>query len=94
MNNTENRPLCYCVTGSPGAEFHVEIGYTDTIEKTKFNIFDIVENFYIKIMEWYLMKIASRILLLFIIIFIFSIHTCAITNDVDVEEFSIHEMNT
>ena len=51
MNNTENRPLCYCVTGSPGAEFHVEIGYTDTIEKTKFNIFDIVENFYIKIME-------------------------------------------
>ena len=40
------------------------------------------------------MKIASRILLLFIIIFIFSIHTCEITNDVDVEEFSIHEMNT
>ncbi len=38
--------------GTPGGEFHVELGETATWNKTQFNIFDIAENIYIKIMEW------------------------------------------
>lgn len=38
--------------GTPGAEFHVEWGNTSTIEITEFNVFDMAENLYIKIMEW------------------------------------------
>ena len=40
------------IGGSPGTEFHVEWGTTGTWEATKFNIFDVAENIYIKIMEW------------------------------------------
>ena len=38
--------------GSPGGEFHVEWGTTNTLPKTKFNIYDIARYVYIKIMEW------------------------------------------
>jgi RHS repeat-associated protein len=38
--------------GTPGAEFHVEWGETETIEATSFNIFDFARDIYIKIMEW------------------------------------------
>ena len=38
--------------GTPGAEFHVEWGKTGTVPGTQFNIFDVAEDIYIKIMEW------------------------------------------
>ena len=38
--------------GTPGGEFHVEWGETATWNATRFNIFDVAENVYIKIMEW------------------------------------------
>ena len=38
--------------GTPGGEFHVEWGETATWTATQFNIFDVAENIYIKIMEW------------------------------------------
>ena len=40
------------VAGSPGGEFHVEWGKTFTIPGTEFNIFDVSESIYRKIMEW------------------------------------------
>lgn len=38
--------------GTPGGEFHVEWGETVTWDATRFNIFDVVEDIYIRIMEW------------------------------------------
>ena len=38
--------------GTPGGEFHVEWGETATWNITRFNIFDVAKNIYIKIMEW------------------------------------------
>lgn len=38
--------------GTHGGEFHVEWGETATWTATQFNIFDVAENIYIKIMEW------------------------------------------
>ena len=38
--------------GTPGGEFHVEWGQTKTDESTRFNIFDVARDVYIKIMEW------------------------------------------
>ena len=38
--------------GTHGGEFHVEKGETATWNATRFNIFDVAENIYIKIMEW------------------------------------------
>ena len=38
--------------GSPGGEFHVEWGKNFTIPGTEFNIFDVSESIYRKIMEW------------------------------------------
>ena len=38
--------------GVPGGEAHVEFGNTGTINKTTFNIFDVVNNFFDDIMEW------------------------------------------
>ena len=38
--------------GTPGGEFHVEWGETATWNATRFNIFDVAEDVYIKIMEW------------------------------------------
>ena len=38
--------------GSPGGEFHVEWGTTDTLRNTQFNIYDVARSVYIKIMEW------------------------------------------
>ena len=38
--------------GTTGGEFHVEWGETATWNVTRFNIFDVAENIYIKIMEW------------------------------------------
>ena len=38
--------------GTPGGEVHVEWGETVTWGKTQFNIFDVAEGIYIKIMEW------------------------------------------
>ena len=38
--------------GTPGGEFHVEWGETATWNSTRFNIFDVAEDIYIKIMEW------------------------------------------
>ena len=38
--------------GTPGGEIHVEWGETATWNAIHFNIFDVAENIYIKIMEW------------------------------------------
>lgn len=38
--------------GTPGGEFHVEWSETSTWSSTRFNIFDIAKDIYIKIMEW------------------------------------------
>ena len=38
--------------GTPGGEFHVEWGETATWNATRFNIFDVSKDVYIKIMEW------------------------------------------
>lgn len=38
--------------GTPGGEFHTEWGSTTTWDFTQFNIFDVAENVYSKIMEW------------------------------------------
>lgn len=38
--------------GTPGGELHVEWGETFTWNATRFNIFDIARDVYIKIMEW------------------------------------------
>ena len=38
--------------GTPGGELHIEWGGTGTWKKTQFNIFDVAENIYAKIMEW------------------------------------------
>ena len=38
--------------GTPGGEFHVEWGETNTLDKMHFNIYDVAEQIYIKIMEW------------------------------------------
>ena len=38
--------------GTPGVEFHVDWGETGTLNATRFNIFDVLNNAYIKIMEW------------------------------------------
>ena len=38
--------------GTPGGEFHVEWGETSTWKETRFNIFDVAKNIYIKVMEW------------------------------------------
>ncbi|MDD7635687.1 MAG: RHS repeat-associated core domain-containing protein [Clostridiales bacterium] len=38
--------------GTPGGEFHVEWGETATLNATRFNVFDVAEELYIKIMEW------------------------------------------
>ena len=57
-DDIENR-MYYGVTESIGigigatvAEMHVEWGETDTLEKTKFNVFDELDKVYIRIMEW------------------------------------------
>ena len=36
--------------GTPGGEFHVEWGKTWNV--IRFNVFDVAEDIYIKIMEW------------------------------------------
>ena len=38
--------------GIPGAEGHVEWGETVTLPNTRFNLFDVAQSVYIKIMEW------------------------------------------
>ncbi len=38
--------------GTPGGELHIEWGETTTWSVTRFNIFDVGEKIYIKIMEW------------------------------------------
>ena len=38
--------------GTPGGEFHVGLSDTVNVEYTRFNIFDIADALYIKIMEW------------------------------------------
>ena len=38
--------------GTPGGELHIEWGKVSTWDATKFNIFDIAKDIYIKIMEW------------------------------------------
>ena len=38
--------------GSPGVEFHIAQGRTWSIEKTKFNLYDVAQSVYNKIMEW------------------------------------------
>ena len=38
--------------GTPGKEFHVEWGTTFTLPMTQFNIYDVAQFMYIKIMEW------------------------------------------
>ena len=38
--------------GTPGGEFHVEWSETATWNTTRFNVFDVAEEIYIKIMEW------------------------------------------
>ncbi len=38
--------------GTPGGELHIEWGKTVTIRNTVFNIYDVAQNVYIKIMEW------------------------------------------
>lgn len=38
--------------GSPDSEFHVKWGETITIPGTRFNIFDVAESVYNRIMEW------------------------------------------
>lgn len=38
--------------GTPGSEFHVEMGQTGSLEGIEFNIFDVPENVYRSIMEW------------------------------------------
>ena len=38
--------------GTLGGEIHVEWGETATWNAIHFNIFDVAENIYIKIMEW------------------------------------------
>ncbi len=38
--------------GTPGVEFHVDWGETGILNATRFNIFDVLNNAYIKIMEW------------------------------------------
>ncbi len=38
--------------GTPGAEFHVEWGETATWGRSKYNIFETIDNIYIKIMGW------------------------------------------
>ena len=38
--------------GVPGAEFHVEMGYTETLDATQFNIWEVARSIYIVIMEW------------------------------------------
>ena len=37
-----------CGVGTPGVEAHVEIGYTDTIDMTVFNIYDVAESYITK----------------------------------------------
>ena len=38
--------------GTPGAEVHIEWGETATWKQTQFNVFDIAQGVYVKIMEW------------------------------------------
>lgn len=38
--------------GTPGHEGHIEMGMTDTISCSKFNVFDVARSVYKKIMEW------------------------------------------
>ncbi len=38
--------------GTPGYEGHIEMGMTDTIPCSKFNVFDVARSVYKKIMEW------------------------------------------
>jgi hypothetical protein len=38
--------------GIPGAELHVELGNTATCDITQFNIFDLIDQFCMNIMEW------------------------------------------
>ena len=38
--------------GIPGAEFHVEWGSTATWNETRFNLFDVADGLFIRIMEW------------------------------------------
>ncbi|HHW46456.1 MAG TPA: hypothetical protein GXX17_06040 [Clostridiales bacterium] len=38
--------------GTSGGEFHVEWGETVTWNQTQFNVFDVMQKIYIKIMEW------------------------------------------
>ena len=57
--NEEKNTTCYGVTTNSGLgfgpstkEFHVEWGTTITVPKTQFNVFDVAQSVYIKIMEW------------------------------------------
>lgn len=38
--------------GSPGVEMHITWGQTRTIQSLSFNVFNEMENIYVKIMEW------------------------------------------
>lgn len=38
--------------GTPGMEFHVELGTTVTLPHTQFNVYEVARSVYIKIMEW------------------------------------------
>lgn len=37
--------------GTPGGEMHIEWGETQTISGTEFNVYDLIDKFFIKIME-------------------------------------------
>ena len=55
--DTELNKTYYGITtnvglGTPGYEFHVEWGETATWGQTQFNVFDVAEGIYVKIMEW------------------------------------------
>lgn len=38
--------------GTPGKEFHVELGKTGTLPHTQFNVYEVTRSVYIKNMEW------------------------------------------
>ena len=55
--DTESNKIYFGTTsnigfGTPGGDIHVEWGETATWKQTQFNIFDVANSIYVKIMEW------------------------------------------